>query len=186
MKKHGTRSKLIKPLVITDDSIINKIYFIRGQKIMLDRDLAILYGVETKVLNQAVKRNLSRFPEDFMFRLTEREIKSLRSQIVTSKKGRGGRRYSPVAFTEQGVAMLSSILKSETAIGVNIQIIRVFTRMKQMLLSNKDVLLQLEKIEKKLNTRNKDIQLIFKYLRQLLNPLQQTRKRIDFKITTHA
>jgi ORF6N domain len=167
--------------MLTDDFIINKIYLIRRQKIMLDQDLAELYGVETKVLNQAVKRNLNRFPEDFMFQLAEEELQSLRSQIVTSKKGSGGRRYLPFAFSEQGVAMLSSVLNSETAIRVNIQIIRVFTRMRQMLLTHKDILVQLEKMERKLTGHDENIQLIFEYLKQLLNPPQPPRRRIGFK-----
>ena len=177
-------TKTTKALTIPDELVINKIYFIRGQKVMLDKDLAELYGVETKVLNQAIKRNSDRFPEDFMFQVNEEEWQSLRSQIVTSKAGRGGSRYLPFAFTEQGVAMLSSVLNSETAIRVNIQIIRVFTRMRQMLLTHKDILLQLEKMERKLTGHDEDIQLIFKYLKQLLNPPQQPRRRIGFKTTS--
>ena len=133
---------------ISDELVVSKIYFIRGQKLMLDEDLAGLYQVETRVLNQAVKRNIARFPSDFMFQLTSKEFENLKSQFVTSSWG--GRRKLPFAFTEQGVAMLSSVLKSEVAIQVNIQIIRVFTRMRQMLLSHKDILVQLDKIEKKL------------------------------------
>lgn len=174
-------AKATKILMIPDELVTNKIYFIREQKVMLDKDLAELYRVETKVLNQAVRRNLGRFPEDFMFQVSEEEWQSLRSQIVTSKARRGGSRYLPFAFTEQGVAMLSSVLNSETAIRVNIQIIRVFTRMRQMLLTHKDILLQLEKMERKLTAHDEDIQLIFKYLKQLLNPPQQPRKRIGFK-----
>ena len=168
-------------LIIPAELVMNKIYLIRGQKVMLDRDLAELYDVETKVLNQSVKRNSERFPEDFMFQLTEEEWKSLRSQIVTSKIGRGGARYLPMAFTEQGVAMLSSVLKSETAIRVNIQIIRIFTRMRQMIMTHKDILLQLEKMEKKLVGHDDDITLIFQYLKQLLNPPQTPRRKIGFK-----
>jgi len=167
--------------MIPDELVMNKIYLIRGQKVMLDRDLAELYGVETKVLNQAVKRNSDRFPTDFMFQLTEEEWRILRSQIVTSKIGRGGARYLPMAFTEQGVAMLSSVLKSETAIRVNIQIIRVFTKMRGLLLTHKDILLQLEKIEKKMTGHDQDIALIFQYLKQLLTPPQPPRRKIGFK-----
>ena len=168
-------------LIIPAELVMNKIYLIRGQKVMLDRDLAELYDVETKVLNQSVKRNSERFPEDFMFQLTEEEWKSLRSQIVTSKIGRGGARYLPMAFTEQGVAMLSSVLNSKTAIRVNIQIIRVFTRMREKIMTHKDILLQLEKIEKKLAGHDDDITLIFQYLKQLLNPPQTPRRKIGFK-----
>ena len=167
--------------MIPDELVMNKIYLIRGQKVMLDSDLAGLYGTETKVLKQAVKRNIDRFPDDFMFELTQPEFESLRSQIVTSKTGRGGARYLPMAFTEQGVAMLSSVLNSETAIRVNIQIIRVFTKMRELLSTHKDILLQLEKIEKKLSGHDEDIQLIFKYLKQLLTPPQTPRNKIGFK-----
>lgn len=172
---------------------MNKIYMIRGQKVMLDFDLAELYGVETRSLNQAVKRNDNRFPGDFMFRLSKSEWESLRSQIVTSsdksnssqivmssKKHRGSV-YLPYVFTGQGVAMLSSVLKSETAIRVNIQIIRIFTRMREMIMTHKDILLQLEKIEKKLAGHDEDITLIFQYLKQLLNPPQPPRRKIGFK-----
>jgi hypothetical protein len=122
--------KEIGMLVIADDLIINKIYFIRDQKVMIDRDLAEMYGVETKVLNQAVKRNLKRFPADFMFQMSNEELTNWKSQFVTSNllKAKMGLRKLPNVFTEQGVAMLSSVLKSETAIDVNIQIIRVFSR----------------------------------------------------------
>ena len=163
---------------ITDDLIITKIYFIRGQKVMLDKDLAELYNVPTKVFNQAVKRNISRFPEDFAFRLTEEEFEILRSQFVTSSWG--GQRYLPYAFTESGVAMLSSILSSELAIKVNIQIIRLFTRMREMVLTNKDILLKLEEVERKLDSHDNDIDQIFGYLKELLNPPQPPRRRIGF------
>ena len=145
-KCESIMAKTVKELMIPDELVMNKIYFVRGQKIMLDRDLAELYGVETKVLNQAIKRNANRFPEDFMFQLTWTEFENLKSQIVTSSWG--GVRKLPNAFTEQGVAMLSSVLKSETAIRVNIQIIRVFTRMREMIMKHKDILVQLEKMEK--------------------------------------
>src|SRR5258708_24176977 len=132
--------------IIAEERIINKIYRIRGKKVMIDRDLAELYGVETRVLNQAVRRNERRFPDDFMFQLTEEEFENLKSQNVISSWG--GTRKLPLAFTEQGVAMLSSVLNSETAIDVNIQIIRIFTRMRELLLTHKDILIKLEQIEK--------------------------------------
>src|SRR5688572_15257691 len=168
-----------KELMIPDEVVMNKIYLIRGQKMMLDRDLAELYDVETKVLNQAVKRNPDRFPADFMFQLTKKEFENLKSQIVTSSWG--GVRKMPFAFTEQGVAMLSSVLKSEIAIRVNIQIIRIFTRMRKMIITHKDILLQLEKIEKKLAGHDEEITLVFGYLKQLLNPPQPLRRKIGFK-----
>jgi hypothetical protein len=153
--------KIQKSVMIPDELLMNKIYLIRGQKVMLDRDLAELYGVATKVFNQAVKRNAERFPKDFMFRLKMKEWAFLRSQIVTSKTGSGGARYLPLAFTEQDVAMLSSVLNSETAIRVNIRIIRIFTKMRELLLTHKDILLQLEKMESKLAGLDADIAIIF-------------------------
>jgi phage regulator Rha-like protein len=176
-------AKAIKSVMIPDELVMNKIYLIRGQKVMIDKDLAELYSVETKRLKEAIRRNISRFPEDFMFELTSAEFESLRTQIATLKTGRGQHpKYMPFAFTEQGVAMLSSVLNSETAIRVNIQIIRVFTRMREMIMTHKDILLQLEKIEKKLSEHNEDIQLIFKYLKQLLIPPEYlTRQKIGFK-----
>ncbi|HEY0262675.1 MAG TPA: ORF6N domain-containing protein [Chitinophagales bacterium] len=176
-----------KILTITDDKVINKIYLVRGKRIMLDSDLAELYGVETKNLNLSVKRNIDRFPEDFMFQLSISEWESLRLQFETSNQ-RGGRRYLPFAFTEQGVAMLSSVLNSATAIHVNIQIIRIFTRMRELLLSNKEILIKLEKIEKKLlkhdaaqQKHEEEIQYVFEALKELLNPPQEPRKKIGFK-----
>ena len=174
-------AKATKAMIIPDELLMNKIYLIRGQKVMLDSDLAELYGTETKVLKQAVKRNRNRFPDDFIFELTQEEFESLRSQIVTSNKGRGGARYLPLAFTEQGVSMLSGVLNSETAVRVHIQIIRVFAKMRQLLLTHKDILLQLQKIEKNLTGHDEDIQLIFQYLKQLLNPTQPPRNKIGFR-----
>jgi phage regulator Rha-like protein len=168
-------------IFLSDELIINKIYLIRNQKVMIDNDLAEMYGIETKVLKQAVKRNISRFPRDFMFTLSKEEFQVLRSQIVTSKEGRGGTRYLPIAFTELGVAMLSSILNSEIAIQVNIQIIRIFSKMKEALLAHKDILLKLEELEKDVTKNKQDIALIFEALRQLLNPPKQERRMIGFK-----
>ena len=166
--------------------MINRIYLIRGQKVMLDRDLSELYGVSTKVFKQAVRRNIDRFPDDFMFEMTQEELRNWRSQFVTSNSDKMGLRYPPFCFTEQGVAMLSSVLNSETAIRVNIQIIRVFTKMRELLSTHKDILLhpdsyREEKMEKKLTGHDEDIALIFKYLKQLLNPPQPPRPKIGFK-----
>ncbi|MEO7982554.1 MAG: ORF6N domain-containing protein [Bacteroidota bacterium] len=174
-------AKASKALLIHEESVVSKIYLIRGQKVMLDRELAILYGVPTKVFKQAVKRNLARFPEDFMFEITLEELQNWRSQFVTSNSDKMGLRYPPFCFTEQGVAMLSSVLNSETAIHVNIRIIGVFTKMRELLLTHKDILLQLEKIENKLSSHDKHIQRIFQYLKQLLNPPQQPRRKIGFR-----
>ncbi len=165
-------------MLVPDEVVMTKIYFIREQKVMLDEDLAELYQVVTGRLNEQVKRNINRFPEDFMFQLNKNEFANLKSQNATSSWG--GRRKLPFAFTEQGVAMLSSVLNSETAIRVNIQIIRVFTKMRELLLTHKDILLQLEKIEKKLTSHDDDIALIFEYLKQLLNPPQTPRRKIGF------
>ena len=149
---------------------------------MLDRDLAELYGVETKVLKQSVKRNLERFPEDFMFVMSKTELENWRSQIVTSNfSDKMGLRYSPYCFTEQGVAMLSSVLNSKQAIEVNIRIIRIFTKMREVLSTHKDILLKLEQLEKKVNKNDDDIRLIFSALKQLLNPPNPPRKKIGFK-----
>ena len=154
---------------VTEQLIIERVHFIRGIKVMLDKDLAAMYSVTTSALNQAVKRNNQRFPIDFMFQLTPDEFESLISQIVISKQSiRGGTRKLPYVFTEQGVAMLSSVLKSETAIQVNIQIIRVFIKMKQLLLDNKELFLKIEKIENKLTAHDKDLQNIFTILKKLL------------------
>jgi len=148
---------------------------------MIDRDLAELYGVETRVLNQAVRRNERRFPADFMFQLTAKELNDWKSQIVISNKEKLGLRKPPLAFTEQGVAMLSSVLNSETAIEVNIQIIRIFTRMRELLLTHKDILLKLEQLEKQGVQNSQDIQMIFAALKELLNPPTPPRQMIGFK-----
>ncbi len=144
-------------------------------------DLAELYRVETKQLKRAVRRNGVRFPDDFMFALRKKELDNLRRQIGTSSWG--GVRYTPMAFTEQGVAMLSSILNSERAVLVNIHIIRVFTRMRQMLLTHKDVLLKLEQLERRMIQHDDDIKLIFDYLKELLNPKRSPMRKIGFKHT---
>jgi len=180
-KQDEVMAKTNKELMIPDELVMNRIYLVRGQKVMLDRDLAELYGVETKRLKEAVRRNITRFPDDFMFEMIPEELENWRTQFAISNSEKMGLRRPPFCFTEQGVAMLSSVLNSERAIRVNIQIIRVFTRMREMIMTHKDILLQLEKIEKKLSGHDEDIQLIFKYLKQLLNPPQQPRKRIGFK-----
>src|SRR6185312_524056 len=170
-------------VMVSEENILEKIYLIRGQKVMLDRDLAETYGVPTFRLNEAVKRNMSRFPDDFMFQLTKEEFKSLISQLaISNKKGRGGTRKSPYAFTEQGVAMLSSVLNSETAIQVNIQIIRLFTKMKQLILDNKDLWMKIEKIEQHLLKNDEEIKTVFAYLKKLLIQENKPRNPIGFKV----
>ena len=171
-----------KLISIPDEKILDKIFLIRGQKVMIDRDLAILYGVPTKVLKQAVKRNRERFPSDFMFEMSGKEFQNWRSQFVTSNSTvKMGLRYRPYCFTEQGVAMLSSVLKSKKAIEVNIRIIRVFTKMREVLLTHKEILLKFEQLEKKVTKNDDDIQLIFEALKQLLHTPNPPRKRIGFK-----
>lgn len=167
----------------SEADIVNKIYIIRGQKVMLDKDLAEMYDVAVKVLNQAVKRNADRFPEDFMFQLSNDESGLLRSQIVTLKKGSGKHpKYDPYVFTEQGVAMLSSVLRSERAIQVNIQILRVYTKMKHLLLDNKELWLKIEKIEHALVKKDEEVQAIFNALKNLLLPEEKPRPVVGFKI----
>jgi len=163
MEKENTSKSgtdIIKETIIPDDVLINKIHVIREQKVMLDSDLAELYGVETFRLNEQVKRKLSRFPVDFMFQLTENEWKSLTSQIAMSKNGRGGRRTLPYVFSEHGVLMLSSILNSEQAIQVNIQIMRIFTRIRQILTENVEIWREIAgiKVELTKQARNQDSQ----------------------------
>ncbi|GBD96562.1 ORF6N domain protein [bacterium BMS3Abin06] len=164
-------------IVVQQEVIEGKIYIIRGHKVMLDSDLAELYEAETKVLLQAVKRNLERFPSDFMFQLNNQEVISLRSQIVTSKSSRGGRRYLPYVFTEQGVAMLSSVLKNDRAIKVNIAIMRAFVNLRGMLSAHKDLARKLEQMEKKYDSQFK---IVFDAIRQLMAPPAANKKKIGF------
>ena len=170
-------------VLVAEQKILNKIYVIRGEKVMLDQDLAELYSVETKQLKRQVKRNKDRFPKDFMFELKQKEFENLRSQSGTSSWG--GTRYMPMAFTEQGVAMLSSILNSKTAIQVNIRIIRVFTIMREFALTHKEILLQLSKLEKEVKGNTLDIENIFMVLKELIEkqqkPLPASRNKIGFK-----
>lgn len=167
-----------KPL-IPDEIITSKIFLIRGLKVMLDSDLAELYQVATKRLNEQVKRNKDRFPEDFMFELNKEEWENLKSQNATSTWG--GRRTLPFVFIEHGVLMLSSVLNSQRAIQVNIQIMRIYTKLREMLLTNKEILLKLEKLERTVMSHDEELKLIFKYLRELLNPPQDPRNQIGFK-----
>lgn len=169
-------------MILADEVIMTKIYVLRGRKIMLDRDLAELYGVETKVLKQAVRRNTERFPEDFMFEMGKEEFENWRSQIVTSNEGdKKGLRYAPFCFTEQGVTMLSCILNSKRAITINIQIIRIFAKLREMIITHKDILLKLQQLEKNVGGHDENIQMIFGALRKLLNPQQTPRRRIGFR-----
>jgi hypothetical protein len=167
--------------LIPAERIENSILLIRKEKVILDEDLAFLYEVSTKVLIQAVKRNIDRFPPDFMFQLRKEEFASLRSQIVTSKRksARGGRRYPPYAFTEEGVAMLSSVLNSPRAVRVNIEIMRAFVRLRKLLASNADLARKLEALEKKYDAQFK---VVFDAIRQLMAPPAAPQKKIGFQI----
>jgi hypothetical protein len=172
-----------KEVSVPSEVIVSKIYEIRGFKVMLDRDLAELYGVETRVLKQAVRRNEKRFPEDFMFEMDKEEFEIWRSQFVTSKEDRKGLRYAPFCFTEQGVTMLSCVLNSERAIAVNILIVRTFTKMREMLTDNLSVKLDIEQIKKKLENHSKNIELVFNYLDELIEKQEnpKPRKQIGYK-----
>jgi cell division protein FtsL len=169
-------------ILVSDDIISSKIYVIRQQKVMLDNDLAALYNVETKQLKRQVRRNIERFPEDFMFELTQLEYEVLRSQFGTLKRGEHAK-YLPMAFTEQGVAMLSSVLNSPTAIKVNIQIIRVFTKIREVLIDTLSLKLEIEEIKKKLTNQSKNIELVFNYLDELIDKKENSvpRKEIGYK-----
>ncbi len=166
-------------MVITRLGNIHRlIYMFRGHKVMLDVDLAVLYGVSTKRLNEQVRRNAKRFPSDFMFQLLEEETSFLRSQFATSNAGRGGRRYLPYVFTEQGVAMLSSVLNSERAVRVNIAIMRAFVRMRDMVASNKDLARRLDALERKYDS---NFRVVFDAIRDLMDPPVEPKKRIGFR-----
>ena len=166
-------------MMVADEMIVTKIYLLRGQKVILDEDLAELYQVPTGRLNEQVKRNIARFPADFMFQLTKDEFENLKSQNATSSWG--GRRKLPSAFTEHGVLMLSSVLNSERAVSVNIQIMRIYTKMREMLMTNQEILLKLEQLERQTFQNSDDIQMIFTALKELLNPPQEPRPRIGFR-----
>lgn len=172
-------AKVSKTQLVPDDVIVTKIYFLRGQKVMLDRDLAALYGVKPVRLREQVKRNSNRFPANFMFQLNEEETEDMVSQnAIPSRQHLGG--HLPYAFTEHGVLMLANVLKTPTAMDVSIRIIEIFVKMRELLLSHKDILLQLEKVEKKLTSHDDDIARIFEYLKELLDPPQPPRRQIGF------
>ena len=159
------------------ERIENTIYLIRGEKVILDRDLAELYGVETKALKQAVRRNIERFPDDFMFELSKAELENWRSQFVTSNADLMGLRYSPMAFTEQGVAMLSSVLRSKRAVQVNVEIMRTFVRLRQMLSSNAELAQKLNALEKKYDSQFK---IVFDAIKKLMLPPPSSKSEIGF------
>lgn len=176
----GPMPRNISAGLVSIEHITQSIVILRDHKVMLDSDLAALYGVQTGALIQAVKRNRDRFPEDFMLQLTAQEWAALRSQIVISNDRRGGRRYAPYAFTEQGVAMLSSVLKSSHAVTVNIEIMRAFVRMRELFASNKELAQQLAELERKVSTHDQAITGIFKAIRELMNPSEAKKPPIGF------
>ena len=170
-------------IMLPDEVVMTKIFVVRDQKVMIDRDLAELYGVETKRLKEAVRRNIERFPEDFMFEMTKQEFENWRTQFATSSSDKKGLRYAPFCFTEQGVTMLSCVLNSEMAIKINIQIVRIFTRIRETLTDNLSIKLEIEEIKKKLQNQDKNIELVFTYLDELIEKQEnpKSRKQIGFK-----
>ncbi|WP_316846050.1 ORF6N domain-containing protein [Pedobacter psychrodurus] len=165
--------------IIPDNIVVNKIYELRGLKVMLDSDLAELYGVETKRLNEQVGRNRDRFPEDFMFQLNDEEWLNLKSQFATSSWG--GRRKLPFVFTEHGILMLSSVLNSKQAIQVNIQIVRIFSRIRKFIIDSGELKLEIEAIKQKVSNQDKNIELVFTYLDRLIEKQNTPRKRMGYK-----
>jgi len=170
-------------LIVPDEIIMNTIYFLRGQKVMLDRDLAVLFGVKAIRLREQVKRNMNRFPQNFLFQLTEVEVELMVSQnAIPSKQHLGG--ALPFAFTEHGVLMLANVLKSEKAIAVSVRIIEIFVKLREMYFNNFELRMEVEKIKKKLDNHDKNIELVFQYLDELLNKKEKTKpqKQIGFKL----
>lgn len=175
----------VKILAIPDESVLSKIYLIRGQKVMIDRDIAELYGVETKALKQAVKRNLDMFPEHFMFEMTESEFTNWRSQFVTSNSDKMGLRYKPFCFTEHGVLQSANVLKSSRAKQMSIRIIEVFVKMRKMLTDNTDLRLAIEKLERSTENNKKNIELVFQYIDELTEKKEnpELRNKIGYTLS---
>ena len=176
-------AKINQEIIVEDELVMSKIFIIRNQKVMLDKDLAQLYEVETKQLKRQVKRNIERFPDDFMMELTEIEFENLRSQFGTSSWG--GSRYLPLAFTEHGVLMLSSVLNSSKAIQINIQIMRIFNRIRKMVTDNTELHLAMERLTKKTENNTKNIEVVFQYIDELIDKkeTEKPRVQIGYKIT---
>lgn len=162
--------------LLPSEIVENKIYFIRGRKVMIDRDLALLYGVLTKNFNKAVRRNLDRFPEDFMFTLTQEEVKSLRFQSAALKRGEHSK-YLPMAFTEQGIAMLSGVLRSSRAVQVNISIMRAFVKLRELMMTHKDLARKIEELETKFNKHDENFIVIFQAIKKLLQVSREPNKK---------
>jgi phage regulator Rha-like protein len=173
--------------LLPEEAVLNRIYVVRGQKVMIDRDLAELYGVETKRLKEAVRRNMSRFPSDFMFPMNAKEFKNWRTQFASSNSETiPGLRYQPFCFTEQGVTMLACVLNSKRAVDMNIRIIRVFARLREAIMAHTDVLLKLGEMEKAVTKNSKDVANIFQVLRDLLETPSEPRKRIGYRRTNES
>jgi len=171
-------------LAVIDDFVVNKIYIIRGLKVMLDRDLAELYGIETKRLKEQVKRNIERFPEKYMFELTIAEVEDSRSQIATLKRGQNVK-YLPYAFTEHGILMLSNVINSKRAIEVSMRIIDVFILLRESQTNQTELFLEIEMIKNKLNNHSKNIELVFQYLDELIEKKEQGQERVLVGYKTH-
>ena len=172
----------VRRVPVAVEVIQRRIYLVRGQKVMTDADLAKLYQVQTKDLNRAVQRNLSRFPDDFMFRLNPEEAESLRCQIGTSKVGRGGRRYLPLVFTEHGVVMLSSVLKSERSVQMNILVVRAFVKLREMLASHKDLANKMIDLERQQRQHGQQLGTVYTMVRRLMEPPRKRKRTIGFRI----
>lgn len=171
------KQKQIDIITIPSEMIVSQIYVMRGKKVMIDRDLSVLYGIDTRILKQSVKRNIDRFPGDFMFQLNKDEFENWRSQFVTSNRDKMGLRYAPIVFTEQGVAMLSSVLKSKRAVQVNIQIMRTFTKIRELLETNEMLRNKIEKMEKKYDQKFK---VVFDVIKKLISDDKKPKKQIGF------
>jgi hypothetical protein len=171
---------MYNPIEIPEEYLISKIYQIRNQKVMVDRDLALLFGVETKRLKEAVRRNIARFPTDFMFEMNQREFEHWRREFVDAADEKSGTRYAPFCFTEQGVTMLSCILNSDTAIQMNIRIIRAFTTMREWLITHKDIVIKLKELEEQVAGNSIEIKLIFDTLKKMMTTPAASVKRIGF------
>ena len=181
-KKENLLSMPVKRRTTLASAVESRILLLRHQRVILDTDIADLYGVPVKVLNQQVKRNQERFPADFVFRLTSKEDEVLRSQSVTSKQGRGGRRYAPYAFTEHGAIMAATVLNSERAVQMSVFVVRAFVRLREMLATNRKLAGKIDELENRLDTHDSTIQDLIEAIKELMQPEDPPRKRIGFQI----
>ena len=181
-KKENLLSMPVKRSTTLASAVESRILLLRHQRVILDTDIADLYGVPVKVLNQQVKRNRERFPADFVFRLTSKEDEVLRSQSVTSKQGRGGRRYAPYAFTEHGAIMAATVLNSERAVQMSVFVVRAFVRLREMLATNRKLAGKIDELENRLDTHDSTIQDLIEAIKELMKPEDPPRKSIGFQI----